>query len=346
MSAETALLEVAEVDPFDTAAVDGWYAAHVAAETHELGAIATPWQLEELRVMLQSRGGRRQRTRAYVGVRDGEVVAAGMLTLPLLDNQHLADLRVHVHPAARRAGIGSMLLADLERRAREAGRTVALTESTWPWEAGTDGAGRPGAEFARRHGYTLELSDVQRMLELPVAADRLDELAAQAATHHAAYDVLAWVGPVPEELVRGWVDLESIIETEAPVGGIEVEPEAADVEAFREGEAVLARQGRTKINAVALTGDGEVVAYSDVATTVHEPHRAYQWGTLVRRDHRGHRLGLALKLATLRLLQEGWPQVRQLFTYNAEVNGPMIAVNELMGYRPVARSGEFQKHLS
>jgi RimJ/RimL family protein N-acetyltransferase len=88
-----------------------------------------------------------------------------------------------------------------------------------------------------------------------------------------------------------------------------------------------------------------VVAYSDLATTVHEPGRAYQWGTLVDPAHRGHRLGLAVKVANLRLLQEERPDVARLTTYNAEVNSHMIGVNEAMGFRPIARLGDFQKML-
>ena len=86
-----------------------------------------------------------------------------------------------------------------------------------------------------------------------------------------------------------------------------------------------------------------MVAYSDLATTVHEPGKAYQWGTLVRQDARGHRLGLAVKVANLRLLQRERPDVRELITYNAEVNSHMIGVNERLGFVPVARLGEFQK---
>jgi hypothetical protein len=47
---------------------------------------------------------------------------------------------------------------------------------------------------------------------------------------------------------------------------------------------------------------------------VHESERAYQWGTSVRPDHRGHRLGLAVKAANLRLLQETHPQVTTVVT--------------------------------
>ena len=113
----------------------------------------------------------------------------------------------------------------------------------------------------------------------------------------------------------------------------------------REREAVLERQGRTKYNTVALDADGVVVAYTDLATTVHEPGRAYQWGTLVRRDHRGHRLGVAVKVANLRLLERERPDVRRVTTYNAEVNAHMIGVNEAIGFVPVARLGDFQKRL-
>ena len=117
------------------------------------------------------------------------------------------------------------------------------------------------------------------------------------------------------------------------------------VEVVREKEETLARQGRTKYNTVALSATGEVVAYTDLATTVHEPGRAYQWGTLVHRAHRGHRLGVAVKVANLRLLQSERPDIVRLTTYNAEVNAHMIGVNEALGFRPVARLGDFQKRL-
>ena len=66
----------------------------------------------------------------------------------------------------------------------------------------------------------------------------------------------------------------------------------------------------------------------------------------MRRDARGHRLGLAVKVANLRLLQGSCPELRRLTTYNAEVNARMVDVNDLLGFVPVARLGEFQKRLA
>ena len=63
------------------------------------------------------------------------------------------------------------------------------------------------------------------------------------------------------------------------------------------------------------------------------------------RAHRGHRLGLLLKLDMLRWLAEAEPQVEQIDTWNAESNDHMIGVNEALGYRVMGRGLEFQKKI-
>ena len=75
--------------------------------------------------------------------------------------------------------------------------------------------------------------------------------------------------------------------------------------------------------------------YSELVRPRYDPGRAYQWGTLVRPEHRGHRLGIAVKVANLRLLQRERPDLGQVITWNAEVNSHMIGVNEAMGFVPV-----------
>lgn len=216
----------------------------------------------------------------------------------------------------------------------------------WTWDGGPLGEGAAGPQFARTRGYALALTEVQRELPLPVDDAVLARLADDAALAHEEYTLRSWVGPVPDDLLAGWAELTSTLTTEAPTGELQLEPETVSVEAVREREATLARQGRTKYNTVALSASGEVVAYSDLATTVHDPHRAYQWGTLVQREHRGHRLGVAVKVANLRLLQRDRPDVVRLTTYNAEDNSHMVGLNEALGFRPVAWLGDFQKKLA
>lgn len=52
-----------------------------------------------------------------------------------------------------------------------------------------------------------------------------------------------------------------------------------------------------------------------------------------------------MKVANLRLFQSSDPVATRLRTWNAEVNGHMVGVNERLGVRPVERLGEFQKKL-
>lgn len=332
------------VDPFDPDQVDPWHDAYLVAELAAPEGVTSPWQLEEVRAMMQDQGTR-HRLLGFSGVVGDRVVSSGFLRLPLLDNIESAELMVHVVPAARRRGYGSLMLAHLEQVARDHGRSVLQAEASWPYDGDPEGVGEPGPSFAAASGFVLGLGDVKRVLRLPVADRLLDELADEAARHHAGYALRSWAGPVPDELAAGWARLTSILVTEAPTGEMARAPESAEVAVLREAEANLARQGRAKYNTVAFDPAGEVVAYSDIATTVHEPGRAYQWGTLVRPDARGHRLGLAVKVANLRLLQAERPDIRVVTTYNAEVNAQMVGVNERLGFVPVARLGEFQKRL-
>lgn len=338
-------LEIRELDPFDDAALDAWHHVYQVAETFELGDAATAWQLEEVRAMMQT-GGSHAWLGGWSGVIDGEVVGAGWMRTPLLDNIELAEVTVHVLPDHRRRRIGSALLDRLEAVARDRGRRILTGLTPWAYDAGSTGDWGSGPGFARASGFELALSEVQRELRLPVDEALLQRLADDAARAHPAYTLRSWAGPVPDDLLQGWAEITSSLATEAPTGELELEPEAVSIEAVRDREATVERQGRTKYNTVALDGDGKVVAYSDLATTVHEPGRAYQWGTLVDRAHRGHRLGVAVKVANLRLLQRERPDIVRLTTYNAEVNAHMIGVNEAMGFVPIARLGDFQKKLA
>ncbi len=337
-------LEIRDLDPRDDAAFTAWHHVYLTAERHELGAVAAAWQLEEVRATMLDTSSHTW-TGGWSGVVGGETVAAGWMRTPLLDNPELAEMTVHVLPAHRRRGHGSAMLAHLEAVARDRGRRVLTGLASWPYDAGSDGAGASGPAFAAARGWELALSEVQRELDLPVPAGLLDRLARDAARAHAAYTLRSWSGPVPDDLLPGWAEVTSSLATEAPTGELDLEPEIVSPEVVREHEATIERQGRTKYNTVALDAHGVVVAYTDLATTIHEPGRAYQWGTLVRGEHRGHRLGVAVKVANLRLLEDERPDVRRLTTYNAEVNGHMIGVNEALGFVPVARLGDFQKRL-
>lgn len=339
-------LDIIEIGRGDETGIAAWVDAAIAAERHDLGDHAEYWTAVELLPLVGATGGLRQ-FRLFSGVLEGRVVAAGRMQMALKDNLDLAELHVGVRPEARRRGLGSELLRHLEARALADGRTRLEAFPSWRQEDPEDGAGVAGAEFARAHGFRLTLSDVQRQLHLPVADDLLDALEREAAPHHRGYELRSWAGPVPDDLVVSWLELSTTLATEAPIGTGVREDEVVDVPAFRESEALQAAQGRTMWHTVALDETGRVVAYTQVAETLPDNPFLFQWGTLVHRDHRGHRLGLAVKAANHRVIQEGSDVAgRRTVTWNAGVNDHMIAINERLGFVRGARGGEFQKKLT
>lgn len=336
-------LEISRVDPFDDESHAAWHAAYLAADIADRSRWACPWSAGEMQMELQQETDAVDRY-AYVGRVDGEVVCAAFFGMRLKDNTHRAVLGIFVPPRWRRRGHGRAMLARLEAQARAAGRSVLATEAAWRPELGPDGRGSPGVEFLRHSGFELALGDVMRVLELPMSSGRLAELAAEAAERHAAYEIRCWSGPVPEELIDGWAALDAAVETEAPTGSRDIELEKIDADEYRRSEELYARQGRRPFGAAAIAPDGSVAAYTLLLFS-RDDGRAYQAGTLVRREHRGHRLGLAVKAANLRLLQEELPEADAVITYNAGSNAHMVAINDALGFVPVERLGEFEKRL-
>lgn len=339
-------VHLVEVTGDDPEIVREWAAVTELSLRHEVGDEATAWAHQELLAVLRNPSTKRDER--FWAAYDGErLVGTAWLAMPLLDNLDAAMLDVHVHPDLRRRGIGTLLLQRAEDVASAAGRTLIDAEAQFSHDAPADGAGTSGREFLAAHGYTFGLGNVQRSAPLPMPEDVLDALAAEAAPHHADYRLLSWAGPVPDELVDGWLAVASTLSTEAPTGDMEREPETSDVAAHRDDEALVAAQGRTAWRTAALTAEGEVVAYTEIVVPDHDPRFVYQWGTLVRTDHRGHRLGVAVKVANHRALQEGADLgTRRVVTWNAEDNAPMIAINELMRFVPTARMAEMQKRLT
>ena len=199
-------------------------------------------------------------------------------------------------------------------------------------------------EFALRHGWTCDLLETRRDLLLPPDEDRLSSLEAEARSASTGYEVVTWRDHTPDALLDDRALLEQRMTTDAPHGDLPVEEERWDGDRIREYEASHVARGRTVLSAGAVQ-DGRLVAFTDLQVPLAQPERANQAGTLVLREHRGHRLGALVKAAVLRELAATLPQVRRISTYNSDSNLPMVAVNEALGFRPAGHLSSWSRHL-
>jgi GNAT superfamily N-acetyltransferase len=333
-------IEISQVDPADENAVRDFYDVYLACGRHEPASfVAAPY--EALRGVIRQPTADFRYT-AFLAREHGAVVGQGWYAAFLRANRDKAIGIPRILPQHRRRGTGSAVLARLEQHARADGRPVLQAGSHWAMQYGPDGTGAPGREFARRHGYPVLLVEARRRLALPVSPGLLSQLTARA---DPAYQIRTFSGPVPDDLVQGWAELEASLPTEAPGGAVETEEFPPSVAAVREQERLLAETGQVKYNAAAVAPDGTVAGYTDIVVRSAQD-AAEQWGTLVRRAHRGHGLGYGLKAAVIGLLQRERPDVTTAITSNALTNAAMVAVNDRLGYQVVEYLGGFEKRLT
>lgn len=264
---------------------------------------------------------------------DGVVVGTGVVELPLRDNRTLAYIGVNVVPGHRRQGHGTALLEAFVDLVRVHGRTTLFAQARWP--AGQERSGH--TLFAEACGFRLDLTDAHRVLFLPATLS--------SAPVRDGYTLRTWRGPCPEEWLEDYAILLSLIVQEAPSGDYPLENEYFDGARVRSEEALRSRQGRQMQVSVAVSADGVLAGHTQLVFPESDPQDVYQWDTLVLGDHRGHGLGLSLKVHAMESSQDLLAGRRYIHTYNAVGNGPMIAVNEAMGFRVVAYSGEFIREL-
>jgi hypothetical protein len=99
-------------------------------------------------------------------------------------------------------------------------------------------------------------------------------------------------------------------------------------------------------SAVEHVPSGRLVAFSVLSVSDDVSKPVWQDDTLVLREHRGHGLGLLVKVANLQTLQNrhpGHPGHPSVLTFNAEENRHMLAINEQLGFVPVGYEGAWRK---
>ena len=289
-----------------------------------------------------------------------EMLASVEFLLPTLDNTHLVDdawLQVDIR--YRRQGIGRALWREVVRIGREHGRTTLVMwsdhaldvhDTSLPRVEPSTGAGDvplgPAAGFALALGHRLEQVERQSRLLLPVDDSRLAALASEAEAHAIPrYRTDSWSGASETGRAEALARLNHAFSSDAPTGGIDVEPQEWDAARVHRQEERSLRTGELFTTVAFEASTGEPVAVTQLFCEYAHPHRVEQRNTVVSAPHRGVRLGLLVKVTNLRLLAASWPEAREVTTWNADENAPMLAINTALGYRPFARSAAWQRRI-
>jgi GNAT superfamily N-acetyltransferase len=336
---------VHRIDPNDDAALaEG--AAVLAASDKDLWPDLSGHSLRDIRAFARFNGKSKRYT--VVAARsdpDGPILGVGLLEFPLLDNTHSVEVTVAVHPEHRRRGAGTAIVEHMGELGRADGRRSLNSIVDVPVAQASDHA---SVHFAPKLGFEATMAGNSRRLDVPLDPAEVTELRDVVATARQAseYRLLSFVTPWPQEFAEDEWDLLRVMSTDEPAGDGEHEEEVWDEARMVEYDELREERGATKLCAVAQhVPSGRAVAMTEILVCEDEPHQSWQLITVVHPEHRGHRLGLAVKLANLELLAEHSPGIGFVITGNAAVNAPMITVNDMMGFRVIGEGMFWQKRL-
>jgi GNAT superfamily N-acetyltransferase len=253
-------------------------------------------------------------------------VGALAVELPTRDNLHLVWADIWVHPDHRRRGHGSVIMNEALRLARGAGRSTV-----WVGTAEDDQGAR---RFVEGFGFTYASHDARRRQVLArVDQTEIQRLGAMAEAAGSDYCLERLQPPIPDHVLSELVEVTAAI-NDAPMGELTYEDEKFDLQRLRDLETAARGRGDHVYRVVARhRATGEVGGHTVVITHPLQPDVAGQGDTAVARHHRGHRLGLLLKIDMMHWLTQVEPQLKIIETWNNVDNSFMINVNEALGYR-------------
>ncbi|MGW6985139.1 N-acetyltransferase family protein [Streptomyces sp. NPDC054932] len=319
--------------PPTDAEIDAWTAVLAAVQATDLPQGPPPARTEVAgRLSVTPARGR-----AVLWAADAGTGVAALLLFTDEANAHTAFLDVlAVRPDARRRGLGRALWEQVRAELLAQGRTSVSTLVD---------LGGPGQAFAQSLGFENVLPMAWYEQDVPPQPGAgAGAGAAAPATPAPGYELRSWHGLVPDDWAAPLATAHGAME-DAPMGDIDEKIEPWTPQRLHAAHRLILDRGGEITTVAAVTGAGEVAAYTELVLPDPAGPRALQYDTVVAPAHRGHGLGRAVKLHMLELARHRYPGLRRIATTVADDNTPMRAVNESLGYRPGRPAAYYQLSL-
>ena len=254
---------------------------------------------------------------------EAAMTAGATIGLPARESSETAVMEIRVRRDLRRGGIATDFHRTLIPEVRAAGRTRVL---------GTADFQGSGEAWGATVGLSPTLRYVQQYLDLADTDSGRWDL-----PDPEGYRLRSWTGAAPDDLLVSYAVARQAID-DSVSGTMRWDEPRWTPERVRAEEARRASAGREFRSVVAVhTATGEVAGVTDVSIGEARPTVVQQGYTAVRREHRGHGLGLATKAALLRDLVVDRPAARKVMTQTADLEH-MAGINRALGFQVLAES--------
>jgi GNAT superfamily N-acetyltransferase len=265
---------------------------------------------------------------------DGTPIASCFCWSNIGGDPRVMDCDVLVRRDRRRQGIGSRLLANICDETLNERRSL-LTWSTFDaMPAGEAFSRRFGARAARVNRTSeLVLADANwTMIQNWTRAERAREL---------GYHLEMIDGTYSEQTRADAVTFHHIMQT-APREGLDIGDVVVDVAFVAEQDRALVAAGRTRWTVLVRDRDGTCVGGTEVTFEPGDMSTVRQQNTGIDPAHRGVGLAKWAKGAMLERIRRERPEAQRVRTENANTNAPMLAINDVLGFKVTSRRIEWQ----
>lgn len=295
---------------------------------------------------------------AFIAERAGRILGAVKLSYAKEEGSKTLEFDTAVDPDHWGEGVEESLLAAVEREARELGRSViqtwtlhrpetagAVLRPSTGW--GTIPEDDRQTRFQVMNGFELVQVERNSVFDLQGSYEQTERMLAQAREAAGPdYRLVTWTAPTPAEYLDSFAYAISRMSTDAPQGDLVIEEQKWDAERVRRRDERLKAQGLIASLACVVHAPSErIVAYNELVIGEDRTAATQQYGTLVLKEHRGHRLGALVKAANLLRWRELVPESPRVSTFNAEENRHMLSINEAVGFVAASYAGAWKKIL-
>jgi GNAT superfamily N-acetyltransferase len=251
---------------------------------------------------------------------DGRPLGTARVHLPAGDGA--ADLRISVHPAERRAGVGTRLLREV---------TASVNDRALLGPAVQEGS--EGESFCVAAG-------MRRVLALTYTRLELASFTGTAAPVDG-YRLVHWEGTVADELAETFARSRRAMD-DMPMDDAAWTPDDWDVARLHRVAAAVAERGEILLTTTAIGPDREIAGFTEVVVAGDGTGDGRHYGTGVLPGHRGRGLARWLKAAQIQQVRDRFPKLAGLLADTADSNTAMRRVNDSLGYRPTHRGLLYQ----
>jgi len=238
------------------------------------------------------------------------------------ENKHVSEGNIFALPDYHRKGIGTALLKVIVQEAQSLNRTVIEIGSSQD----------SGRAFLKKHGAVLTLEGAENRLELDdVDWDLMQSWIDEGPKRPEGVTIESFFD-VPEDILDEYCEVYKICGNMAPQGDMEYRANMA-AKLRRELEQRFRDMGRKNFTLISREKDGRISGLTEIVYDSREDYQILQELTGVLPEFRGRGLGKWLKAQMVFHIRDNYPNAKMIITGNADVNAPMLSINERMGFK-------------